>query len=225
MFILFNNLLTVKCIRKILKIRKVKFIFSYNKKILLNILNEHNCSRIIQRKFREKIKLETECPISHEKLRYPFVSFKINNRFIYYDFNTIVDYFNKSRNYIDPLTRTFIPDCKLESINKLVRYYHGKNTNRVIISDTMIKNVELNIITFCLNDLVSEINSKYKISIEDIYHNFLPRIIYYIHKLKKNHENKLALIIIKAFRENICVKIINIEIILGYIDLSLTNGS
>lgn len=221
MFILFNELLTIKCIINILKIRKVKYTGIYKKQSLLSILNANQCSRIIQRKFREKIKNVNECPISHERLVYPFVSFKINNKFLYYDFKTIINYFNKTRDFRDPLTRTFISDYNLEYINTLIRYYYGKNTNKVIISDTMIKNVELNIITFCLNDLVYEINSNNKITIEDLYNNFLPRIIYYIHKLKKNHEYIELITIIRAFRENIDKDIINIEPILEYIDILL----
>jgi len=221
MFITFNSLLTIKCIRNILKIRNIKYTSVLNKQGLLLVLNANQCSTIIQRKFREKIKEQTECPISHELLIYPFISFKINNKFLYYDFKSIIEYFNKTRDFRDPLTRFFISDDNIESINKLIRYYYGKNTNKVIISDTMIKNVELNIITFCLNDLVSEININYKIDIEDIYNNFLPRIIYYIHKLKKNHSHRDSYIIITAFRENIKDDIVNIQSILEYIDLSL----
>lgn len=221
MFITFTSLLTIKCIRNILKIRNIKYISILNKQRLLLVLNANQCTRIIQRKFREKIKEQKECPVSHELLVYPFISFKINNKFLYYDFKTIIEYFNKTRDFRDPLTRCFISDDNIEAINKLIRYYYGKNTNKVIISDTMIKNVELNIITFCLNDLASEINVNYKIDIEDIYSNFLPRIIYYIHKLKKNHSNRDSCIIITAFRENIKEDIVNIQPILEYIGLSL----
>lgn len=221
MFISFTELLTIKCIKKILKLRNVKYTGVYKKTSLLSILNANQYSRLIQRKFREKIKNVTECPISHERLVYPFVSFKVNNKFLYYDFKTIIEYFNKTRDFRDPLTRTFITDYNIEYINTLIRYYYGKNTNKVIISDTMIKNVELNIITFCLNDLVHEINLNTKITIEDLYNNFLPRIIYYIHKLKKNHEYRDSFIIISAFKENIIKDIINIEPILEYIDMSL----
>jgi len=221
MFITFNLLLTIKCIRNILKIRNVKYTSGLNKESLLLILNTNQRTRVIQRKFREKIKEQKECPVSHELLIYPFVSYKINNKFFYYDFKTIIDYFNKTRDYRDPLTRCFISDDNIEAINKLIRYYYGKNTNKVIISDTMVKNVELNIITFCLNDLVSEININYKIDTEDLYNNFLPRIIYYVHKLKKNHALRDSYIIINAFRENIKEDIVNIQPILEYIDLSL----
>lgn len=221
MFITFNSLLTIKCIRNILKIRNVKYTSTLNKQSLLLVLNANQCTRIIQRKFREKIKEQKECSVSRELLVYPFVSFKINNKFLYYDFKTIIEYFNKTRDFRDPLTRCFISDNNIEAINKLIRYYYGKNTNKVIISDTMIRNVELNIITFCLNDLVSEININCKIYMEDIYNNFLPRIIYYIHKLKKNHSNRDSYVIITAFRENIKEDIVNIQPILEYIDLSL----
>lgn len=221
MFITFKSFLTIKCIRNILKIRNVKYTSTLNKQSLLLVLNANQCTRIIQRKFRGKIREQKECPISHELLVYPFVSFKINNKFLYYDFKTIIEYFNKTRDFRDPLTRCFISDNNIEAINKLIRYYYGKNTNKVIISDTMIRNVELNIITFCLNDLVSEININCKIYMEDIYNNFLPRIIYYIHKLKKNHSNRDSYVIITAFRENIKEDIVNIQPILEYIDLSL----
>lgn len=221
MLILFTKLLNVKSIKNILKLRKVRYISSCRKEILLFILNMNQCSRIIQRKFREKIKFQIECPISHEKLIYPFVSFKINDKFFYYDFETIVNYFNKTRDFRDPLTRIIISDYYLENINSLISYYYSKNSNKIIFSDTMIKNTELNIITFCLNDLVNEINLNYKITFEDIYNNFLPRIIYYMHKLKQNHEQSVVITLIIAFKENIKKTIINIESIIEYIELSL----
>jgi hypothetical protein len=221
MLILFTKLLNVKSIKNILKLRKVRYISSCRKENLLFILNMNQCSRIIQRKFREKIKFQIECPISHEKLIYPFVSFKISDKFFYYDFETIVNYFNKTRDFRDPLTRTIISDYYLENINSLISYYYSKNSNKIIFSDTMIKNTELNIITFCLNDLVNEINLNYKITFEDIYNNFLPRIIYYMHKLKQNHEKSVVFTLMIAFKENIKKTIINIESIIEYIELSL----
>lgn len=217
MFIVFKNLLTVKCIRKILKIRHVKFINDFNKNILLTILNENQCSRIIQRHFRKKTINDDTCPISYERLKYPFISFKVNDVFLYYDFNTIITYFNKTRNFLEPLTRTFVSDTKIEYINNMIRYYFGKNSNKIIITDTMIKNVELGIITFCLNDLATEINSKNKLQIDDLYNNFLPRLIYYIHILKKNHCYKDYSTILNAFIRSIDTFIQNADLILDYV--------
>ncbi len=217
MFLFFNNLLTIKCIKTILKIRKIKYVYSFNKYLLLRVLNENTCCRIIQRKFRKYIKLEEECPISHERLKYPFACFKINKKFLYYDFETIIRYFNKTKDFRDPLTRVNIEEKQIENLNKLIRYYYGHRTNKILITEQMIKNTELSIIAYCLNDLANEINSFQELNIDDIYNSFLPRLIYYIHILIKNHDYRYNLVILNAFKHCIKDDIKNRNIICDYI--------
>lgn len=217
MFLFFNNSLSIKCIKNILKIRNIKYIYSFNKPILLKILNRDTSCRIIQKNFRKLVKTYTECPISHEKLKYPFACFKINNKFLYYDFDTIVEYFNKTRNFRDPLTRVEINDVQINKLNELIRYYYGRRTNKIIITDKMAKNTELNIVTYCLYDLANEINAHNELSINDIYNSFLPRLIYYIHILSNNHDLNCVSIILNSFIHHINTDIKNVYIIYDYV--------
>jgi hypothetical protein len=98
-------------------------------------------------------------------------------------------------------------------INKLIRYYYGKTTNKILISKSMIKNTDLNIITYCLYDILNEVQNK-QISLEVIYNNILPRFIYYIDYLIKNHPKEDSEIILKACRESM-----DNRVILDYIQL------
>jgi hypothetical protein len=213
MLITYSKKFTLKTLKNICKIKLIRYITGYNKKYLINLLNNYNAAKMIQQMFRNKIQTDKFCPISHENLKYPFVSVKVNNKFLYYDFYTLVQYLNKTQDFRDPCTRHDINDAKLAQINKLIRYYFGKNTNKVLISKSMIKNTDLNIITYCLNDVFLELDDK-NITLDEIYNNVLPRIIYYINYLIQNHSREDAQIIINA-----CKETITNQIILDYITL------
>ena len=168
MLIQYSNILTLKTIKNITKIYNIKYISNLNKKDTLHILNNHICCSYIQRYFRKKLISEV-CPISHEKIRYPMISIKVNKKFIYYDFQTFIKYINSANNQIDPCTRTDISDKKIDEINKIIKYYYGNNTNKTIISKNRIKNTELNIIIYCLYDLITEITEIDYMTIDNIY--------------------------------------------------------
>ncbi len=213
MLISYSKKLNIRILRKICKIKCIKFVSQLNKLKLIKILNEFNAVKIIQQCFRRKTIIDNYCPISHESLRYPFISLKVNNKFFYYDFYTLVTYLNKSQDFREPCTRQLITDNKLLEINKLIRYYYGKNSNKILISKTMIKNTDLNIIIYCLYDIINEIQNR-EILLEDIYNNILPRLIYYINYLIKNHTREDSQIVLSA-----CKEAITNSIILDYIRL------
>ena len=201
MLISYSKDFTIKAIKNICKLKGLRYISHYNKTSLLKILNNFNAAKIIQNKVRYKTINEKTCPICHESLKYPFVSIKVNDKFFYYDFYTIVEYLNKTQDFRDPCTRQVIKDSKLLQINKLIRYYYGKNTNKILISKNMIKNTDLNIIIYCLHEILIEINNK-EISLEEIYHNILPRFIYYINYLIINHSIEDSQIVLNACKES-----------------------
>jgi hypothetical protein len=220
MLINFTEIFQLKTIKAIIKINNIKYVSHLNKSTLINILNNHKTVSYIQKKIRQKFMRETVCPISHEYLKYPFISLKLNGLFFYYDFNTLITYLNKTGDFRDPCTRQVIPDTKLSEINKMIRYYYGKNTNKTLISENMIRKTELNIITYCLYDLILEINNTGYLTIDNIYNNILPRFIYYIHFLIKNHISSDSMIIINACRESILnCENINTTLIIDYLDL------
>ena len=87
----YSNILTVKCLKKICKIYKIKN-EKYSKSFLLDLLNKYSAAKVIQQKFRKKIDFNKVCPISHEEIRYPWICVKNNTKYIYYDFDTFVIY-------------------------------------------------------------------------------------------------------------------------------------
>lgn len=213
MLISYSKDFTVKIIKNLCKIKSIKYISNYNKDFLLKLLNKFNAAKIIQQSLRNKTILNKICPICHESLKYPVVSIKINEKFFYYDFYTFIEYLNKTQDFRDPCTRQTISDSKLIEINKLIRYYYGKGTSKILISKSMIKNTDLHIITYCLYNILNEIQNK-NLSLEEMYNNILPRFIYYINYLIKNHTKEDSEIILKACRESM-----DNNIILDYIQL------
>ena len=213
MLISYSKIFTIKCIKNLCRLKGIRYISKYNKEYLLNFLEKYNAAKIIQRVFRLKTINEKTCPICHEPLKYPFISIKVNEKFFYYDFYTFIEYLNKTQDFRDPCTRQIINDNKLMHINKLIRYYYGKTTNKILISKSMIRNTNLNIITHCLYDTLNEIKNKY-VSLEEIYHNIMPRFIYYINYLIKNHSKEDSEIILKACKESV-----DNRAILDYINL------
>jgi hypothetical protein len=213
MLISYSKKFNVRTLRKLCKIKCIRYVYNFNKLKLIKILNEFNAIKIIQDCFRVKTTIDDYCPISHEKLKYPFISIKVNNKFFYYDFYTLVQYLNKSQDFREPCTRQIITDNKLLEINKLIRYYYGEKSNKILISKTMIKNTDLNIIIYCLYDIVNEVQNK-EISLDDIYNNILPRFMYYINYLINNHTQEDSQIILNA-----CKEAVTNSIILDYIRL------
>jgi hypothetical protein len=183
------------------------------KDFLLDILNKYSAAKVIQRNFRKILDFNETCPISHEELRYPWICTKNNKRYIYYDFNTFVIYLNKMSDFRDPCTRISLSNKKIEEINKLIIYYHRKPTNKLIISDDMIKNIDLNILTYCLHDIIKDINNKV-LNIEETYKFYLPRFIFYFTHLVNNHSKEMSAMLLKA-----CKETVNKQLIIDYISI------
>ena len=207
MLIKYSNDFNMKCIKNLCKIKGIKFISNLKKSYILSVLNEYNACKLIQDKVRIKLISETFCPISHEQLKYPFISLNFSGKFFYYDFKTFVMYLNKTQDFRDPCTRQIISDKKLCDINKLIRYYYGKASNKILISKNMIKNNDLNIVTYCLYDLINEIENK-NLTIDEMYSVILPRFIYYIYYLINNHSPEDTRIIVSACKESITNRVI-----------------
>jgi len=222
MLIYYNKLLTVKAIKNILKIRGCKFYNTLNKASLLSLLNFNGAATKIQRVLRSKIMRYENCPISCDRLKYPFISFRFDGKFFYYDFKTLVDYFIKTNVFKDPLTRNDISDENIIYINTLIKYYRGSNSNKILITNSMAKNAELIIIVYCLYYMTKELNRKKNLNINEIYSNILPRVIYYIYTLKNNYTSNEVNVILNAFIHNIDSKISNITVIIDYVNSNIT---
>jgi len=206
----YSNILTVKCLRKICKIYKIKN-EKYNKSFILDTLNKYSAARVIQQKIRETLDFNNICPISHEEIRYPWICIKNNSKYIYYDFDTFVIYLNKMSDFRDPCTRIKLSNKKIEEINRLIIYYHRKSSNKLIVSDDMIRDIDFNILTYCLYDIIKEINNK-ELNLEETYRFYLPRFIFYFTHLVNNHSKEMSSLLLKA-----CKKSVNTQLIIDYI--------
>ena len=70
----------------------------------------------------------------------------------------------------------------------------------------MIKKVEFNIVTYCLYDIIKElesINEKNNKKLDLIYINILPRFIYYINYLIIRYPKEEFIIVLNACKESI----------------------
>jgi hypothetical protein len=223
MLIKFNDELNIKTVKNICKINGIKKTHLFSKKDLLEILNKHKSIVKLQRAYRKNIMKINYCPISYEILKYPFVSFKINNVFIYYDFDTIIKYFNRIDDIIDPSTRVKLSDKSINYLNSMIRYYYRYNSNKIIVSKNMMRNTELNIITYCLYDLITEVEKNKNTTIDYIYRNIMPRLIYYVHVLIKSHHTEDILLILNACKTSFTSNDFkNNEIIINYLNLIIS---
>jgi hypothetical protein len=113
----------------------------------------------------------------------------------------------------DPCTRIKLSNKKIEEINKLILYYHRKSTNKLIVSDDMVRDIDFNILTYCLHDIIKDINNK-DINLEETYRFYLPRFIFYFTHLVNNHSKEMSSTLLKA-----CKKSVNKQLIIDYIDV------
>ena len=112
---------------------------------------------------------------------------------------------------LDPCTREPISDTKIAQINSMVKYYYGNNSKNVLITSNMIKNSELHIISYCLYDILRELEMfPSKIEIKNI---LLPRFIYYINHLLINYKYDEISVIIDAckisFKDTLMIEYLN----------------
>ena len=208
----YSSILTVKCLRKICRIYKIK-IDKCSKCFILDILNKYSAAKVIQQRFRKTLDFNNICPISHEEIRYPWVCIKNNNKYIYYDFKTFVIYLNKMSDFRDPCTRLKLCNKTIDEINKLIVYYHRRSTNKLIISDDMVRDIDFNILTYCLHDIIKDVNNK-DLNLEETYRIYLPRFIFYFTHLVNNHSKEMSSMLLKA-----CKKTLNKRLIIDYIDV------
>jgi hypothetical protein len=67
----------------------------------------------------------------------------------------------------------------------------------------MVKSAEFNIITYCIYDLIKELESVETLSLKDTYENILPRFVYYINYLIKRYPVEEISIVLKACKASV----------------------
>jgi hypothetical protein len=190
MKIIYTRLLTVKVLRRYAKLFNIRNYYKLTKKNLLVTLNIHKNVSHIQREFRKKTMLDTDCPISFEQLKYPFAVIKTNSKFKYYDLKTLVSYLKETRDFRDPSTRADICDDKVRELNTLMKYYYNQKNIDKLWTINMINETEFVTIVTCVNSIVTEIMASNVITINFIYTIFIPRMIHYFHNLIINNKSE-----------------------------------
>tara|TARA_B100001093_G_scaffold262529_1_gene250955 strand:- start:5767 stop:6453 length:687 start_codon:yes stop_codon:yes gene_type:complete len=192
MLILYNFSLKKKNLINIIKINKLEKYSKLNKKDLINLINRKKAVICIQKFIRSKFNDEDICPITLDKLKYPFVSIKNYNKFRYYSLTEFIEYLNKSSSeFKDPFTREILSDKSLKQIENLIKYYKIKSThNKKTWKRMKFIRAEFLTITNCLNEILNQIFSVSTLHFYFIYNNILPQFIYYFHFLLQRHKNQ-----------------------------------
>lgn len=184
MLILYSSKFNLSSLRNLCKLYMIKNCSKYKKMELLEILNTYKSVCYIQKFVRRKLMISDECPITLEKLVYPFVSLKNNKTFRYYSLDGVIDYYNATKDFRDPFTKEEIKTNKIVEINKVAKFYKRKP---IIISKRPQVNVqqrtELLTILCCLNDIINNIMSTIELSYDYIYKFALPQTMSYIYYL------------------------------------------
>jgi hypothetical protein len=128
---------------------------------------------------------EDLCPITFDELNYPFISFKNEKIFRYYSLDGILDYYNKVKDYRDPITKKNLTNDKISEINKIAKFYKKKQltikTSRRSVP--VQRRTELLTILCCLNDVVNNIMSTENLTPNYIYNYAIPQIMTYLYYL------------------------------------------
>lgn len=165
---------------------------------LVRLLISHFASTKIQRKFRYRLMKYNICPITHDLLKYPFVSIRHpNGHFNYYSLEGIASWFRKDRDYICPNTRYKVSPDKLEEINYIYHFYYKrklireqKNTISNDTNDLDITWAGRNLLVFVKN--LDNINYLSINTINQVVIPYIMNNLYFI--FNRNHEYALMIL-------------------------------
>ena len=188
MFINYNNFNKPYLI-KIIKIYKLKKYSKLKKKQIIDLLNFNKASILIQSFYRNKLDPGMICPITLEECKYPFICIKSYNKFRYYSLKDFIIYLNGKSEFIDPLTRENLSEITLTQINNLIKYYKiNKLINNKWNKKIQLRNEYLLIINN-INNIFNYLYSIDNLTINCIYTEILPQLIYYFHFLLDKHKS------------------------------------
>lgn len=103
---------------------KTKFRNRYK---LIGVIITHDAAQCIQRSLRVKLMKYNICPITHDFLKYPFVSIRHpNGHFNYYSLDGLCHWFIKNKEYTCPNTRFILSTEKVIEIDNMYYYYRRK---------------------------------------------------------------------------------------------------
>ena len=170
------------------------------KSCIIKLINEYKSVVLIQQWIRKKFNDENDdmvCPITLEKLQYPFITIKNHNKFRYYSLHEFIEYLNKSNDdFRDPCTRELLSDSTIKQIDYLVKYYKINSTvSKRVWRKKINSRSEYLTITTCLNEILNSIFAQSELTIDFIYNGILPQFIYYFHFLLHRHRTSCYSII------------------------------
>ena len=190
-------------VRKLCRKKKIAS-FGFKKSVLLELLNKYSMTVFIQRKYRNRLMKYRICPITMDKLEYPFVSIKNpNGSFHYYSLMGIVDFYSKSKTFFCPNTKYEISYEKIREISELYTFYYKKRFRPIK------KEYKIDVI-FMGKSLLNYINNIISTNITetDINEIILPYLLRYLYLLsikdrdysKRLHFTIIDLISSKTFK-------------------------
>lgn len=181
MLILYSKLTKLPSLKNVCKLLKLKNYSKKNKNEIIEQINNYKASIFIQRLLRSRLMTDDYCPITFEKLIYPFISFKNHKIFRYYDINGLISYFNVSKNYTDPFTKEPLTDAKIKEINDLATYHKLQKIAPKRKPLKIINQTEFLTILCCLNEIASNILNTRILTFDYIYNYAIPHMMTYIY--------------------------------------------
>ena len=194
MLILYNNLYKRVNLINVCKLYNIKRYSKLTKSCIIKLINEYKSVVLIQQWIRKKFNDENDdmvCPITLEKLQYPFITIKNHNKFRYYSLHEFIEYLNKSNDdFRDPCTRELLSDSTIKQIDYLVKHYKINSTvSKRVWRKKINSRSEYLTITTCLNEILNSIFAQSELTFDYIYNVILPQFIYYLHFLLLRHRS------------------------------------
>ena len=117
-----SDILTLKVLRGLSKLKKIKNCSKMNKQELFDTYNRDLGARIIQKRYRKYLYHGAIDHITLESIEHPCFIFK-RVKLYFYSYNSIIKYIMKSGNTNDPMTRTSYSDEDLTRLDRGAKKY------------------------------------------------------------------------------------------------------
>lgn len=159
------DILSLKDLKKICKLKKFKGYSTLKKKEIVELLVRYYSVVRLQRFIRDRWNDEL-CPISLEPIRYPCFSFKPKGfigrvSFIYYNLEPLVSYLLSSGDFRDPKTREPYSESVLKKIDNLVttnnlkmKSVYKASKNGTIYKRNRDREEDIIVIERCIDEIV-----------------------------------------------------------------------
>jgi len=123
-----ENDTTLVILKKLCKIFKIKKISHLTKKEIVNIINQVQAVNIIIKHYKKYLYSNKEDFISLETIKYPCFLWNSGNKLFFYNYDSIINYINKTGDTRDPVTRIQYSDTTLLRLDKEAKKYYSNTS-------------------------------------------------------------------------------------------------